>query len=71
MASPKPKVRPEPTTTVHIALDFEDQELIVRQFSDGVWAIEVDGYRLLLNTDDQMQRVVGAFGQLGKAQGWT
>jgi hypothetical protein len=70
MATPKPVERKPLSVVTRLDLDFGDAGLVVQEFSDGMFAVEVDGYRLLVNTE-QMQEIVGAFDRLGKEQGWT
>jgi hypothetical protein len=63
-------VRKGPTATTRLELDFGDADLVVREFSDGMWAIEVNGMdRLLVNTD-QMRDIVTGFVAIGRAKGW-
>lgn len=70
MATPKPVERRPITAATRVDLDFGDAALVVQEFSDGMWAVEVDGYRLLVSTE-HMQEIVGGFARIGKEQGWT
>lgn len=65
-----PRERVPPTATTRFELEFGDGEFVVTEFSDGMWAIEVDGYRLIVNTE-QMQTIVGGIARIGSAKGWT
>jgi hypothetical protein len=56
-----------------IVEDFGDSDVIVREFPDGIFAVQVNGSRegeVLLRPED-MQRLVGAFERIGKDKGWT
>ncbi len=70
MATSAQRPRGIVTVTTSIDLDFGDTDLLVRQFSDGMWSISVDDSQLLIDSE-QMQRVVGAFLRIGKELGWT
>jgi hypothetical protein len=65
--TPPPASDPRPVRWVEV--DFGDTELVVQEFPDGMFAMDLDEKRLLVN-GDQMQQVVGAFLRLGKEQGW-
>jgi hypothetical protein len=70
MATPAPRERKGLTAAIRLELDFADADFVVRAFSDGMWALEVDGYRLLVDTK-QMQTIVGGIARIGKEEGWT
>jgi len=71
MATPQPRVRPEPAAaTTLLELDFGDQELIVAEYADGVVVVRIDdGTRLVLDLE-QLREVVRGFRDIGKKKGW-
>ena len=67
---PPTKERPAPVQPIQwIELDFGDGELIVREFSDGNFVLEVNDERLIVS-QDQMAGIVRDFLKLGQAKGW-
>jgi hypothetical protein len=66
------KERAAPSVVTLIDEDFGDEALVVQKYSDGVFAMRVEGPdgRLLLN-EEQMRTVFTAFTNLGHELGWT
>ena len=67
---PQTKERPAPVQPIHwIETDFGDGELIVREFSDGNFILEVNDERLIVS-QEQMSAIVLDFLKIARAKGW-
>lgn len=66
-----PEAAKQPESTVLLELDLGDDELVVRQFSDGMYTLQHSEPRLLLN-EEQMREVIRKLAiDIGGAKGWV
>jgi hypothetical protein len=67
-----------PTTNEHavpgsisaIEVDLADTALVVHEYADGMFTLDLDSTRLVASAAD-MEAIVRAFATIGKAKGWT
>ena len=51
------------------AVYFGDDEVLVHEYSDGMYSLSNAGHQTTVN-EDQMKEIVGLFHGIGKAKGW-
>ena len=70
-ATPAKKPVKGPTSEVLLEVDLGDDELVVRQFSDGMFTLAIGAGQLLMN-QEQMREVVRKLAiEVGGAKGWV
>jgi hypothetical protein len=66
---PRPEtIPPAPVTLLEV--DFGDAELVVREWPDGAFTLDLNDERVAVSAE-QMMEIVGAFMEIGKTKGWT
>jgi len=66
MARPQATLAREPLLEVELG----DSELVVREHPDGLFTIDVNDERLVVNAE-QLQPIVVGFARIGQLKGWT
>ena len=64
---PRPNVVPAPVTLLEA--DFADSELLEKEHADGMFTVDLDDTRLVVN-EAQFQTIVVGFVKIGKEKGW-